>query len=79
MSSTGMPRSSRDFNISSAMCFPVMCASLLNYRNSSLMSFTESTNRTQVVRSDLISHNTIEHGLFDILNNALEYDVFCHS
>ena len=32
--------------------------------------------REPVVRSDLISHNTVEHGLFDILNNALEYDVF---
>ena len=32
MSSTGMPRSSRDFTISSEMCFPVMRASLLNCR-----------------------------------------------
>ena len=32
-----------------------------------------------VVRSDLISHSIVEPGLFDILNNALEYDVFCHN
>ena len=74
--------SSRDFTISSAMCLPVMRASLLKLFSDVIYRINQpgTDNRLfVVVRIELISHNTAEPGLFDILNSTLEYDVFFHN